>query len=86
VRVAAKAYIVSTMLLSTVAWEVARWENFEIVRSIDGDQLRRVEFSIRFAIALGVVRRRFFRGKPARAPGRAIAPVMVSTTTTLADR
>jgi isoleucyl-tRNA synthetase len=43
VRVGGEAYIVSTMLLSTVA-EKCRWENFEIVRSIDGDQLSRVEF------------------------------------------
>ena len=52
VRVGGEAYIVSTMLLSTVA-EKCRWENFEIVRSIDGDQLSRVEFQHPFCNRTG---------------------------------
>ena len=40
------------MLLSTVA-EKCRWENFEIVRSIDGDQLSRVEFQHPFCNRTG---------------------------------
>ena len=52
VRVGSEAYIVSTMLLSTVA-EKCRWESFEIVRSIDGDQLSRVEFQHPFCNRTG---------------------------------
>ena len=52
VRVGGEACIVSTMLLSTVA-EKCRWENFEIIRSIDGDQLSRVEFQHPFCNRTG---------------------------------
>ena len=52
VRVGGDAYIISTMLLSTVA-EKCGWQNFEIVRSIDGDQLSRVQYQHPFCNRTG---------------------------------
>jgi isoleucyl-tRNA synthetase len=57
VRVGAEAYILSTFLLSTVAQKCG-WENFEIVRSIEGDQFRELEFQHPFCNRSG----RFFAG------------------------
>jgi isoleucyl-tRNA synthetase len=57
VRVGGEAYIVSTFLLATVAQKCG-WENFEIVRSLEGDQFRDVEFQHPFCNRTG----RFFAG------------------------
>jgi isoleucyl-tRNA synthetase len=57
VRVGAEAYILSTFLLSTVAQKCG-WENFEIVRSLEGDQFRQLEFHHPFCNRTG----RFFAG------------------------
>ena len=63
VRVGDEAYIVSAMLLSTVA-EKCGWEDYEIVRSLDGDQLSRVEYQHPFCNRTGqIVRGRLIRGK-----------------------
>src|SRR5215204_4517306 len=57
VRVGAEAYILSTFLLSTVAQKCG-WQNFEIVRSLEGDQFRELEFQHPFCNRTG----RFFVG------------------------
>jgi isoleucyl-tRNA synthetase len=57
VRVGGEAYIVSTMLLDTVAQKCG-WQNFEIIRSIHGDQLSAVHFQHPFCNRTG----RFFAG------------------------
>jgi isoleucyl-tRNA synthetase len=57
VRVGGEAYIVSTFLLATVA-EKCGWQNFEIVRSLDGDQLAQAQFQHPFCNRTG----RFFAG------------------------
>ena len=57
VRVGGEAYIVSTFLLSTVAQKCG-WQNFEIVRSLEGDQFRDIEFQHPFCNRTG----RFFAG------------------------
>jgi len=57
VRVGGEAYIVSTMLLDAVVQKCG-WQNFEIVRSIQGDQLGGAEFRHPFCNRTG----RFFAG------------------------
>ena len=57
VRVGGEAYIVSTMLLDTVAQKCG-WQNFEIIRSIHSDQLSAVQFQHPFCNRTG----RFFAG------------------------
>ena len=43
VRVGGEAFLVSNMLLSTVA-EKCKWENYEIVRTVNGDELATMEY------------------------------------------
>src|SRR5436309_6422937 len=43
VRVGAETFIVSTMLLSAVA-EKCGWNGYEIIRSLDGDHLKHIEY------------------------------------------
>jgi len=57
VRVGSEAYIVSTLLLSTVAQKCG-WESFEIVRSLEGSQFADIEFEHPFCKRTG----RFYAG------------------------
>jgi isoleucyl-tRNA synthetase len=52
VRVGAEAYIVSTMLLPTVA-EKCGWSGYEIVRSLDADHLKQAEYQHPFCARTG---------------------------------
>jgi len=52
VRAGDQTYIVSTMLLSTVA-EKCGWGGYEIIRSLDGDQLKQIEYQHPFCNRTG---------------------------------
>jgi isoleucyl-tRNA synthetase len=52
VRVGGEAYIVSTMLLPTVA-EKCGWDGYEIVRSLDADHLKQAEYQHPFCARTG---------------------------------
>jgi len=52
VRVGSETYILSTMLLSTVS-EKCGWDGYEIIRSLDGDQLKHVEYQHPFCARTG---------------------------------
>src|SRR5882724_344214 len=52
VRVGGETYILSTMLLSTVSQKCG-WDGYEIVRSLDGDQLKNVEYQHPFCARTG---------------------------------
>jgi isoleucyl-tRNA synthetase len=52
IRVGAETFILSTMLLSAVAAKCG-WENYEIVRSLDGDHLKNLEYQHPFCARTG---------------------------------
>src|SRR5713101_6519665 len=52
VRVGGETFILSTMLLSTVAQKCG-WEGYEIVRSLDGDHLKHLEYQHPFCARTG---------------------------------
>ena len=52
VRVGGEAFLVSNLLLSTVA-EKCKWENYEIVRTVTGDELATLEFQHPFCNRTG---------------------------------
>src|SRR5580765_4061061 len=52
VRVGEESYIVSNALLKTVA-EQSRWEKYEIIRTLGGEQLRQLEFRHPFCARTG---------------------------------
>src|SRR3954471_3133949 len=52
VRVAEESFIVSNALLPAVA-EKANWENYEIVRTLDGDHLKQLEYQHPFCNRTG---------------------------------
>jgi len=52
VQVGEEAYIVSNALLKTVA-EKARWEGYEIIRTLDGDHLQQMEYQHPFCNRTG---------------------------------
>src|ERR1043166_3847172 len=52
IRVGGETFIVSTMLLSTVA-EKCGWDSYEIVRSLDDDHLKHVEYQHPFCARTG---------------------------------
>jgi isoleucyl-tRNA synthetase len=57
VRVGGEAYILSTFLLATIAQKCG-WQNFEIVRSLEGQQFKEIEFQHPFCNRTG----RFYAG------------------------
>ncbi len=52
VRVGGETYILSTFLLSSVGQKCG-WESYEIVRSLEGDQLKRIEYQHPFCARTG---------------------------------